>query len=327
MKKKEKIEKKNAAEQKDNTILVDTISKAIQIPGVKVNRSEFLVSVFKNADNDLREKILNEGPAAAGCSKEEIKAIAKKLVNERTLTSTGLSFAAGLPGGIAMAGTIPADTIQFYGIALRLAQEISYLYGAEDLWENGSVDVERVTNQLILYCGVMFGVSGASATLKLMASALSKQALKKLPQQALMKTVYYPIIKRIVTFFGVKMTKDIFAKGVSKAIPVVGGIVSGGITLASMRPMGIRLVDSFDEAVFDYTEEDFDNDFDEAMNIIEADVSVEETITEADIDDAQVYQDDKTYIDKIREAKNLLDEGLITDEEFSQIKTKIIGSI
>lgn len=54
MKKKEKIEKKNAAEQKDNTILVDTISKAIQIPGVKVNRNEFLVSVFKDADNDLR---------------------------------------------------------------------------------------------------------------------------------------------------------------------------------------------------------------------------------------------------------------------------------
>ena len=71
MKKSEKNEKKNAAEQKDNTILVDTISKAIQIPGVKVNRSEFLVSVFKNADNDLREKILNEGPVAAGCNKED----------------------------------------------------------------------------------------------------------------------------------------------------------------------------------------------------------------------------------------------------------------
>ena len=78
------------------------------------------------------QKILNEGPIAAGCSKEEIKRLAKRLVNERTLTSTGLSFAAGLPGGIAMAGTIPADTIQFYGIALRLAQEISYLYGADD---------------------------------------------------------------------------------------------------------------------------------------------------------------------------------------------------
>ena len=57
------------------------------------------------------------------------------------------------------------------------------------------------------------------------------------------------------------------------------------------------------------------------------DVTVEETITEADVDDAQVYQDDKTYIDKIREAKSLLDDGLITEEEFSQIKSKIIGSI
>ena len=320
-------EKKSTVEQRDNTILVDTISKAIQIPGVKVNRGEFLLSVFKDADNDVREKILNEGPVAAGYSKEEIKRMAKRLVNERTLTSTGLSFAAGLPGGIAMAGTIPADTIQFYGIALRLAQEISYLYGAEDLWEDGRVDAEKVTNQLILYCGVMFGVSGASATLKLMASALSKQALKKLPQQALMKTVYYPIIKRIVTFFGAKMTKDIYAKGVSKAIPVVGGIASGGITLASMRPMGIRLVDSFDEAVFDYTEEDFDNDFDEAVNIIEADVTVEDTTTETEINNGQVQQDDKTFIDKIKEAKSLLDDGLITEEEFSLIKSKIIGSI
>lgn len=320
-------EKKSEVKQKDNTIFVDTISKAIQLPGVKVNRNEFLVSVFKDADSDVREKILNEGPIAAGCSKEEIKRLAKRLVNERTLTSTGLSFAAGLPGGIALAGTIPADTIQFYGFALRLAQEISYLYGADDLWENGSVDTEKVINQLILYCGVMFGVSGASATLKLMAASISKQALKKLPQQALMKTVYYPIIKRIVTFFGAKMTKDIFAKGVSKAIPVVGGLVSGGLTLASMRPMGLRLVNSFDEASFDYTEEDFNNDFDEAMNIIDVDVTVEETTTEADVDDAQAYQDNKTYIDKIREAKSLLDDGLITEEEFSQIKSKIIDSI
>ena len=33
-----------------------------------------------------------------------------------------------IPGGIAMAATIPADTLQFFGVALRLAQEISYIY-------------------------------------------------------------------------------------------------------------------------------------------------------------------------------------------------------
>ena len=72
---------------------------------------------------------------------------------------------------------------------------------------------------------------------------------------------------------------------------------------------------------------DFDNDFDEAVNIIEADVTVEDTTTETEINNGQVQQDDKTFIDKIKEAKSLLDDGLITEEEFSLIKSKIIGSI
>lgn len=33
------------------------------------------------------------------------------------------------------------------------------------------------------------------------------------------------------------MTKDVFAKGVAKVIPIVGGVVSGGITFASYMPM------------------------------------------------------------------------------------------
>lgn len=35
-------------------------------------------------------------------------------------------------------------------------------------------------------------------------------------------------------YIGVKVTKDSFAKGVSKVIPVVGGVVSGGLTFASI---------------------------------------------------------------------------------------------
>lgn len=48
--------------------------------------------------------------------------MAKRIINERTIVSTGASFVAGLPGGLAMAATIPADMLQFYGIALRMAQ-------------------------------------------------------------------------------------------------------------------------------------------------------------------------------------------------------------
>ena len=35
------------------------------------------------------------------------------------------------------------------------------------------------------------------------------------------------------------MTKDTFAKGASKAIPILGGVISGGLTYMSMNQWGI----------------------------------------------------------------------------------------
>ena len=37
------------------------------------------------------------------------------------------------------------------------------------------------------------------------------------------------------------MTKDIFAKGVSKAIPVLGAAISGGLTYVTYKPMAEKL--------------------------------------------------------------------------------------
>ena len=140
--------------------LESVITSAIQIPGVKVNRNKFLAELFATEDVAIQE-VLDHGPISAGISQERISAIANKHILKRTSQSSVASFAAGIPGGLAMAATIPADVMQFFGMALRLAQELSYLYGAEDLWQGGQVDDEKVQNQLLLYCGVMFGVSGA----------------------------------------------------------------------------------------------------------------------------------------------------------------------
>ena len=64
-------------------------------------------------------------------------------------------------------------------MALRLAQELSYLYGAQDLWQDGQVDDERIKSQLIMYCGVMFGVSGAVSGVRVLSTQIAKTALKK----------------------------------------------------------------------------------------------------------------------------------------------------
>lgn len=247
--------------QKDNSVLLTIIERAIKLPGVKVDRDEFLRKQFEKMPEEKLNAILEFGPPAAGCEREVLRLKAKKLINDRTSLSTSASFLAGLPGGIAVAATIPADFIQFYGVALRLAQELAYLYGEENLWDGESINEEKVESKLILYCGVMLGVSGAAQAIKMICVSLGKTLAKNLPKKALTKTVYYGIIKSVCKAFGVNLTKTAFGKFVGKALPVVGGVVSGGLTYATMRPMGKRLAETFDNANYDYTPEQYGIDW------------------------------------------------------------------
>ncbi|MGH2233065.1 bacteriochlorophyll 4-vinyl reductase, partial [Enterococcus faecalis] len=183
--------------------------------------------------------------------------------------SSAISFATGIPGGLAMAATIPADIAQFYGYSLKLAQEISYIYGYHDLWNNQDELTEEAKNTLILYLRIMLGVTSAGSVVRILSNRLSIQALKRLPQKALTKTFLFPILKKILAVFVAKLTKATFAKGVSKAIPVLGGVVSGGINYASMKPMAMRLKDELSKNI-GYTQEDAEKD----LEILEADFEV-----------------------------------------------------
>lgn len=318
-----------STELSKDVALENIITAAIKVPGVKVDREEFLAKVFAKENVDV-QKIIDRGPIAAKCSREMLDRIANKLILKRTTESSAVSFAAGIPGGLAMAATIPADTLQYFGMTLRLAQELTYLYGANDLWDDGEVDSTAVRNQLIIYCGVMFGVAGASASLRLLSGQVAKQALKKLPQQALTKTFWYPIVKQICKVIGIKMTKDVAAKGVSKAIPILGGIVSGGLTFASMRPMGKRLLDALDEAHFCYSEEKVMSDLREMEEL------AEEYAEEVDSIDVQIVEEKKEaptsdntedVFAKIEKLNRLKEMGAITEEEYNSKKSELLAKI
>ena len=241
-----------------------------------------------------------------------------------------------------MAATIPADILQFFGMSLRLAQELSYLYGADDLWENGKVDDEKVKNQLILYCGVMFGVSGAVSGVRVLSTQVAKTALKKIPQKALTKTFWYPIIKKICSFVGYTLTKKTLASGVSKAVPVIGGVISGTINFASMMPMARKLNDTLDNATFDYSEEEFARDIEllsnETGEVLEEDKqNIKEKFAEgfnktknsvSNLFSKLGNDKDKSKIDSIEEIKKykeLLDSGIINQEEFNRKKKELLN--
>lgn len=84
-----------------------------------------------------------------------------------------------------------------------------------------------------------------------MSKAFAEQVVKRLPQQALTKTVYYPIIKQVAKWIGINLTKGSFAKGVGKAIPILGGVISGALTYASFRPSAKRLQKKLQEQMYD----------------------------------------------------------------------------
>ncbi len=164
------------------------ISSAVQLPGVKVDRDEFLKEQFAGSNVNIQD-VITLGPVEAGISREDISGMVNKLIIKRTSQSSIASFAAGIPGGLAMAATIPLDVMQFFGMALKLAQEISYMYGAHDLWVDGKIDDERVRSQLIMYCGVMFGVSGAVSGVRVLSTQIAKTTLKKITSKSTYKNI------------------------------------------------------------------------------------------------------------------------------------------
>lgn len=165
----------------------------------------------------------------------------------------------------------------------------------------------------------MLGASGAVQTVRVLTSAIAKQALKKIPQKALTKTFYYPIVKSIAKAFSVKMTKGLFAKGISKAVPLVGGIVSGGLTFATMKPMGNRLAEALDKAHFSYTETDFESDW----QVIVAEYKNDEPIEIENVTPTTTV----SPLEEIARAKKLLDDGIITDADYAKIKAKLISQM
>ena len=326
-------------------VLENVIANAVKIPGVKVDRKKFLAETFANTDFIIQD-IMEFGPIQVGVPQEELSKLANKLMLTRTGQSSVASFIAGIPGGLAMAATIPADVLQFFGMALRLAQELSYLYGAEDLWLNGQVDDEKVKNQLMLYCGVMFGVSGAVSGVRVLSTQIAKTTLKKLPQKALTKTFWYPMIKQIGKAIGIKVTKSTVTKGISNVIPVIGGVISGGLNFASMLPMANRLQSALESATFDYTEEDLEKDIeiietvdysnepdeleDLKVKVVENSKKIGNNISgffKKQKKKSDENEKDEDPFEAIKRLSELKDMGIISQEEFESKKAELLAKI
>ena len=213
------------------------LETSLRLPFVKVNREEFLTKELTKfctpmevmtALDDTPLKVLNK--------------LANQCINYHLTMVCGTSALMGLPGGWWMAGTIPTDLTQFYGHILSLMQKLIYLYGWPSLTNvNQQLDDESL-NIMTLFVGVMMGNKLAVEALTKVVGQMSKNAGIKISEGIM---AHYII--KIAQWIGINMTKEGFAKGMGKVLPLVGAPISATITYYTFRPMARRLKKHLDD--------------------------------------------------------------------------------
>lgn len=250
----------------------DFIILGLRMPGVAIDREAFLRAEFKKKyPQEVIDKAVETTPAQAGITIEGVDRIADDVIAYERNCVSGISTALGMPGGFAMAATIPTDIAQYYGFMLRAAQKLLYLYGFPEIDVTAKEQVfdSETLNLLTLCLGTMYGAYGANKALIAMANALARGVEKQLLRRALTKGTIYPIVKNVAKWFGARMTKQAFAGFFKTTIPVVGGIAGGAITFLSFKPCCDKLKESLRNTAL--------SNPNGANNEIEAEFIIEET--------------------------------------------------
>lgn len=230
------IENEVSQPDKNSELLLEMLEKAIKLPGVKVNRTAFLMDQYgANAYQ------VNDPNYFSELGLEKMDRNVSTIITKNVTASSSAAFALGLPGALGMVASIPADIMQNFAFSLRLAQQIAYSYGFEDIFEDGEL-TEKSRTTLLLFLGIMFMATGSGALLRAITPNVGRYAAKQIISKPLTKTIWYPALKKITAIVSQKtITKTSLAGITTKAIPIVGGVASAGINMATMIPMANRL--------------------------------------------------------------------------------------
>lgn len=221
------------------------LTTVLRLRGVRIERDQFLKTELHKrgiAPAQITHAI-DDSPAAAGITPLLLDEIAQASIEFERNKSSTLSFAAGVPGGFAMLATVPGDITQFYVHVFRIMQKLAYLYG----WQSFLEDTENVDDEtlgkLTGFLGVMMGIAGATGSIRHFAIRVARPAVeKKIANVALTKTAWYLPMKQTLRLVGVQVTKQSLARTVTKVIPLVGGVVSGGFTYIAFNTQSKRLM-------------------------------------------------------------------------------------
>lgn len=217
------------------------LSAVLKMPGVKVDRVAFLQKELKPYCSASKLEMLTNVRPYTIVDDKVIDRVAGSVIKRHTAMATTASAIAGLPGGLAMAATIPGDISQYYFHVVVLSQKLAYLYGFPDFCDEEGELGDMTGDLLTIFMGSMMGAKVADQGISELAKGMAKSAVGRLPRVAITKVAVYPVASKVAQMAGLKLTKEGFAKGLGKFIPIAGGLFSGSLTLFTFTPGARRL--------------------------------------------------------------------------------------
>jgi len=215
---------------------------ALAMPGARIDREAFLrKELSKHTKKEIWKCAIETTPAKAGVDKDTIRRIATGSIKWHRAGVSSVSFLTGMPGGWWIAGTVPADLTQFFWHVIVILQKLAYLYGWPELLDEDNELDDETLLLFTIFIGVMLGAESAAKVLGELAERIAAQVLKRLPRETLTKWGLFRLAREIAKWSGVKITKESFARYLSKLVPILGGLISGTITWVSFSLMTNRL--------------------------------------------------------------------------------------
>jgi hypothetical protein len=230
---------KVSAGGKDIDLWSSLLENVLKLPGAKVDRWAFLEREFGgHCSYETMKHVEEIGTRRAEVPEAVMDKVAAKVITSQTFSVTAVSFVSGLPGGLAMLGTISVDLAQYYYNLVVTAQKLAYIYGWPELEgdEPGSL-----LSMLTVFIGIMTGTITANRELASLSKELEGALVKKLSCVVLAKVGMLILAKHAAGILGARLFWQGYTGLAAKAVPLVGGFVSGGITLMTFLPMANTL--------------------------------------------------------------------------------------
>lgn len=168
---------------------------------------------------------------------KDVETAAKSFVNYQVAKCTTSGFVTGLGGIVTLPVAIPANVSSVMYVQMRMIACLAYMGG----YDTNSDQVQTLVyaclagisvDQIIKNVGIQFGTK------------LTMAMVKKIPGSVLTK-INQKVGFRFITKFGTKGVINI-----GKAIPLVGGVISGGFDFAETKIIAKRAYKMFIEGDF-----------------------------------------------------------------------------